>query len=924
MAGFPTSAESPVTPFRRTHVIFDADEQVALQSPIAYERTANQMARTSSSNRSNVSLKQGVGWRVSSYGDADTYLDERTVAQDNYLTVGSSLLVVASGATENMRVRKILNAEVTGIDSGSSAGLASTSAPFYRRLWKDTDDVSTLNLSTSGFNQPDTTDPSYVMDRIAESVNQYSAWSDFFYEFDAPGVSRNAVDAITTFYFPGPASETLLKTGSVSGGVTQTYNTGRGEYALKFYGTGIAILFERLTTGSPYTWISRTSFRYAANGAVFNAAHAIRISQTITPGFDGGQGGTITFRMGNANGSAKSFAPYIATLAAGVADVSQDQNMASMFVYKVPCASGTLPANHACNLRMDIRRDLRGVEFALGVPKYFETGTLTCDKFNPGGIPVRTGTDHPYTLAWRADIPSAGIGGTGAAVDLKLYSAITNAELAGVTVVNSTTKTYPVPATFTPLLYVVATLTSSDNRALSPTLKSYYVQRDAVLGNTGTTAVDFKTDSSGGHTMITRAAQSFQITGAERDVSHEMASVTGSDTLGTYLTLTTRSSISMGINTEYDPADSTKRLWLFDGYTTPADITPFPGGSEAHTGVNKVLPRPNGYMFHVPANGKWQRLKEANFTVLQRFMIYDNGNPWLVTDLVKAIFEWCGFDSTQYNIPTNPITFQSKGGDFAFTHAPVISLLEGLQQMLMEYLGWFLVWDRNAGTSGVWRVLNQVRAPYTNVAAFITKGPPQTDGSHRVVHNVKSYPLASTLGDGLTYTATAPTIFINRGTLKKSVYPPEGNALYVSTMHTGQGPDGASDATIATIVNPKSYNFDPANPTADPNHRDYLGRLVPIYYFIPSLVASGDQVGPALHRIARRIERFAMHAIDMRDFQAPIVPINNEYDNVAVRNLRYYDPVSIDGVQYIIRNVNPDYTKDTEQMQFIQAEKPNF
>lgn len=916
--------DAPVTPYRKTHIIFDADEQVTVQSPIAYERTANQMARTTAANRTNVSLKPGIGWRIRSYMDVPNFLDERTSAQDNYLTVGSGLLSVSSSAVEAMRIRKITNTDVVGIASGSSSDLAATSAPFYRRLWSDTDDVSTLGLSVSGFNQPDTTDPSYVMDRIAESVNQYQAYQSFFFEIDIPGTRRNITDSIASFYFPGPASETILKSGSIAASVTPTYNTGRGEYCLKLYGTGLCTLFERLTTGTPYTWIARSTFRYAQDGHVFNAAHAIAIDQSLIGGFDGGIGGSITFRMGNSEGYSVP-AAMVATYGTVVATAEQDQNLAHTFIYKVPNASGTPAASHACNLRVDIRRDLRGVEFALGVPKYFATGTLVCDHFSPGGIPVNTGgSDHPYTLQWRSDIPSVGIGGAGASIDLKLYSTITGLELPSPTVVDSNTKTYPVPTTFTPTLFIVATFTSSSNFALSPTLESYYVQRDAVLGNTGTTGFDFKTDSSGGNTLITKAIQSVMISGAERDPSQEMASIVGGDMLGDFTTLSTRSGISMGINTEHVSGDSTKRLWLFDGYTTPSEIIPVPGGSESHTGLKKVIPRPEAYLFNLRANGKWQRLREMNFTVLQRFLIYRDKSAWKVTDLIKAMFEWCGFDGTQYNVPDNPITLASKGGDMAFTHSPVISLLDGMQQMLTEYLGWFIVFDRNAGTSGVWRVLPQVTAPYTNVAAFITKGPPQMDGKSRIIHSVKSYPLASTLGDGLTYTATAPTIPIVGGTLKKSIIPPEGNALYVSTMHSGQAADKTNWATIATIVNPKSYNFDPLHPTADPTHRDYLGRMVPIYYFIPSLISTGEMVGPVLHRIARRIERYAMHAIDMRDFQAPIVPLNNEYDNTSFRNLRYYDPVSVDGVQYVIRNANPGYEKDADQRQMIQVEKPNF
>ncbi len=921
--GFKTSAESPITPNRRTHVIFDAPEKVTLQAAVSYERTANQMARTSASKRSNVSLKSGIGWRVSNYNDVPSFLDERTSAQDNYLTVGAGNLLVATGTQEAKRERKIVDADVIGIDTGASADLATTSAPYYRRLWADTDDVSTLGLSTAGFNQPDTTDPSYVMDRIAESTDQYSAWQSFFFEFDAPGTRRKISDAICSFYFPGPASETPLTSGTVIGSVAPTYVTGRGEYCLKFYGDGRAQLFERITTGTPYSWVSRTWFRYADASHVYNAAHAVAISSALVGGFDAGAGGAITIRMGNADGYTKS-AVVTATIGAMIPGAEQDPNLVHTYVYQVPNASGAPIASNACNLRVDIRRDLRGVEFALAIPKYFETGTLTCDKFNMGGHTTSTGADHPYTLQWRADIPSAGIGGTGAVVDLKLYSSITNAELPSPTSVDAFTKTYPVPAVFTPTLYVVATLTSSSNRALSPTLESYYVQRDAYIADTTTTTTDFKTDSSGGDTVPTRILDSFHIEGSDREVSQEMATITGADLLGTYQAIKTRSGISVGINTEYDAADSTKRLWLFEGYSTPSEITPIPGGSEDHPGARKIIPRPDAYLFSLRCNGKWQRLKEMNFVVLQRFLIYQDKSPWKVTDLIKALLENCGFASTEYDIPDDPIPLQSKGGDMAFTSSPVISLLDAMQQMLMEYLGWFLVFDRNIGTAGIWRALTQVRAPYTNVAAFVTSAPPQMDGSTRVIHNVNAYPLASTLGDGLTYTATAPTIFIAKGTLKRSVIPPEGNLLYVSTFHTGQGADNTNWATLATIVNPNSYDFDPLNPTADPNHRDYLGRLVPIYYFIPNLVAGSGLPGAALHRIARRIERFAMHAIDMADFQAPIVPLKNDYDATKVRNFRYYDPVSVDGVQYIIRNANPGYTKDVAQMQMIQVERPNF
>jgi hypothetical protein len=597
---------------------------------------------------------------------------------------------------------------------------------------------------------------------------------------------------------------------------------------------------------------------------------------------------------------------------------AQDHRSGETQVYKVPNASGTPVPSNACNLRVDVRRDLRGVEFCLGVPKYLTSGTLTCDKFKHGGLSITTGvsTDHPYVLQWDADIPTSGSGGTGAAVDLKLYSAVTNAELSTPVVVNSYTKNYPLPTNFEDMFYVVATLTSSTSRTKSPTLKSYKVYRDALWTNTTTTGTDFTTDSSGGSTVLTRIISEFRMSGAERDISHEMASISGADLLGTYTPLRTRSGIPVNVWTEYDPADATKKFYLFDGYINPTDTVPIPGN-----GFFKI-PAADAYTFDLQANGKWQRLKENNFTVNQQFYNEpDSKLPFRVTELVKTLLTQNGFDSTMYDIPDNPIRIA--GGDALFTTAPVTDVLTSLQDILYSYLGWFLVWDRNIGTSGKWRALPQVRAPYTNVAAFITGGPPQNDGSTRMTHNVKSYPLASTLADGFTYTATAPVIPISKGTIIDQVLPPEGNYLYVSTAHTGENPDGPQDPITQVAFNPKSFNFDPLNPTADTSSPDYLGRMVPIYYFIPSL--SGTAVNPKLQlqTITKRIYDFACHATFKRDFEAPIVPLTHESDANKVRNLRYYDPVTVDGVQYIIRNVNPRIEKDFAQMQMIQVEKPN-
>lgn len=909
------SIDGAATPNRKTHVVFDESQSVLVQSAFSLERTAKLICRGKTSSKTNVVYKPTVGLRVASYADDIWSSIERTDAQSGWLSKDLGTLSCAPGIEVGYRFRAITGSEVTGIDTGASGSLTTQGAPYHRRMWKDTDDVSTLNLSTVGFNQPDTSDSTYVMDRIIESKDQYQWQSEFVFCIDVVGVRQNNPDAIATFYFPGPASQ-------IKGSI------GRGEYALKLYGTGKAKLFERITTGSPYTWVERSRFQWATPGMVCGHHHLIKINSTKSIVEGGGAGGAITFNIGQWAQEPKTMMEFIGYAKSAImANSATDHNQ--LCVYKVPRYNSDAVASNPCAIRVDVRRDLRGVEVGVYVPQFRASGTFQDDPFK---VNVCAVGGPGFTLQWYADIPSVGIGGTGATVDLKLYDASTGSEVAGATVVNANTKTYNNPARYDSTtktllgdeLYVVATLTSSDNRALSPTVKSYKVYRDAYTASTGTTAYEFVTDSSGGNTAITKAVTGIQITGAERDISHEMAIIKGADLTGSYSTLKLRSGIPVNIYTEYDPLDATKKLYLFDGYVTPTDTAPIPGGKTLSSGPNKVLPAANAYTLDLHCVGKWKRLKELTFAVISQLWLAGDGQTWKVTDLVSAILLWAGFSSSQINIPDDPLKLYGQGGDSFFGFEPMANALDVIQRLLFEYLGWFLVWDRNVGTSGQWIALKQVRGPnYTNVAAFVTGAPPQVDGSKRIAHNVNSYPLANTLSDGKTYTSTAPTIFINKGTLKKKVIPPEGNLLYVSTVSAG-GSNGVSEHLTICRPNYKSYNFDPAHPTADPNHRDYLGRCVPIYYIVPSLGALGIDAPAALARLWRRIFDVACHAVDVWDAQVPIVPITNEYETGKKRILRHYDPVTIDGEQFIVRNFNPMYEKDSVQMAMIQFERPNF
>lgn len=921
------TTENAVTPYRKTHVLIDTPQNVIVQQAVSFERIGRAMGRNGPDKKVSSIYYNGIGWRLKSYLAGNGFLYEQTIAQDNIIP--SASLLLATGAAQINRNRIIANAEVTGIDTGASGSRASTSFPMIRRLWADTDDISTLALSTAAFNQPDSSGPMYVMDRCAETIAQFTNDREFAFQLDLGSTHVVTPDAVATFYFPGLASETKADTAG-------TYLTGRGEYALKLYGNGKAVLFERLITGSPYTWQTRTQFQWATSGAVFGKMHVIHIVQTPSRAQGGGAGGTICFKVGTMTASDGGFKgsfklPHVA---AEVLSWYVDQDSDQYIPYKVPRASGNVIASHACQLRVDIRRDLRATEFALCAAKFPVTATIQCDPFKLSNLSI--GTSAPFVLQWDCDIPSAGAGGAGAAVDIKLYSTLTNAELPSPTVIDANTKSYPVPAAtgvspyLTDQFYIIATLTPSSNLLLSPTLRSYKVYRDAIYSNTGSTEFEFKTDSSGGNTIVNKIINEIQITGAERDISHEMGSIKAVDVTGSYATLNIRTGMPISVWTEYDPADATKKLWLHDGYVNAHTVTPIPGQkvpASGGFGGTEAFPSATSHFLDIPTLGKWRRLQEFSFPLVAQCFQYGNGGRWTVTDFVTHVLLWAGFTPSEMDIPSSPIELYGKGGSPYFAFETFANGLSVIQTLLADFLGWFLVWDRNIGTAGKWRALPQVRkttAGFTNVAAFISTGPPQNDGSSRLVHNINSYPLASTLGDGLTYTATAPTIFINKGTLAKKIIPPEGNFLYASCIAQGST-TGVGQLLTVTIPNRLSYNFDPAVPTADPTHRDYMGRCIPIYYIVPSLVgSSGDDAGYALSRIARRIFDFACHAIEQQTFEAPFVALNNEYDNTNKRIFRHYDPVSVDGVQYLVRNCNPHYTKDVAQMAMYELEKPNF
>jgi hypothetical protein len=238
---------------------------------------------------------------------------------------------------------------------------------------------------------------------------------------------------------------------------------------------------------------------------------------------------------------------------------------------------------------------------------------------------------------------------------------------------------------------------------------------------------------------------------------------------------------------------------------------------------------------------------------------------------------------------------------------------------LEEYLGHFLVFDENSGDNGKWKLIAPSVAPYTPKAEFVFS----VDGIGPAHSRLTAEPPSDIAGRRIAY--------IKKGTFKSWVKPPEANVIIASGAFKTT-PTGVPEYLYQVVPNYKSADF--GNGLVDPTHPDYLGRIVPLYVMLPELASfplkidNGDIQHVALNWIGRRIYDVAAHAIKTVTFEAPLVLIEHE-ENVGTpvtkfRPLRYYDPVLVDGETFLIRNVNPTYTKDFHQMAVYECEAPRI
>lgn len=902
-----------VTPDRRTIVRFDVAITGRVEPSFGMIRKADQIKKGTFGYFKRVYYLKDVGIELEPYQARTHFQHERTEANAGVLTTSNGNMTTASGVLEVYANRppSELPHATTGQNASASAGSQDIFLQKKLVAGENLDDAHyVLSADQSTFPSPEPENDTYVMDRTALSTSNHEGTDSspietirpIFIRILVPGTSHKATSTIATNTFCGPAGGTV---GTI----------GLGQYAVKWGGDGLADLFEKYIVpgGDPavQAYVKRATFRYCEAHRTMSTAHRIQIRPVIYKTPREGKSGSIMFvseAAEDAQGSSGALTKYL-----------QETSLPTSYKYFAPYHKQPLPT-HAAPIRTDANRALRP-QIQVSYAVYPTTGEFRDDKFGMEFYPnenISGGVDlFPIRIEWYGVIP------TGCTLDAKLY----DGELTGDT---ETELVLQNSGTFTD----GGGSTTGGFREYKPVFgKRHYFVKGFLTGPGTKTPifVSYRVIRSGRAEVVAPGEftggtlREFTKIGADGDAQSETASLHISDLAAQLPILSRRGLVPVQVETQYDPADATKHAILFRGYVAKANARR--RGSKLKKGMDPpglagaaqlaVWPDPAWKDLSLTLVGEWRRIQNTLAPGLWSWANDPNsptGDPYKVTDAIVDCLHWCGYLDEDIDVPDNSLRlFLSKDlGDYQVEAGA--NLWDIIHHFARDYLGRWMAYDPCAGTSGrgMWRLLTPPIPPYNNLASFQTTGP----DANKLVAFLGSYPVATVSGQKV------PSAFIRKNSLDSFVRPPEANLVTVTS--TGQGLfENSPDQGTQTAANPRSYNFahlapgDPLLP--DPTDPDYLPWIEPLAILDNSL--STDE---ARRYVLRRIYDRVAHGSKVVTFEAPLLLVTDKNDakQTCPRPLRFYDPVTIDGNQFLVRSVHLAYRKDWIQMAVYECEIP--
>lgn len=877
MSSIPASHH--VTPNRVSHIRFDVPDQALVQPPFSMIRMGNEIARGPDSEISFVRYLQNIGWELEAYQVSLGFKHERSEAVAGNQLPSAGLMTVAASHVEVPLFAKPV--DLNGSDpSWYDANVVDSGDVFIqKRVGAGDSFEQRLSSDQSAF--PGSTDPNgdnVAMDRVAKGNNHNL--EPVIFSFIAPTSLASAPHKFAHFYFTGPAG---------SGNKWR----GKGQYEINFYGDGKCILKEkvRFDGESNDEWFPVHTFQYAPAYSVGGQAHRIEIRPVAMGILVYAPYGAICFDVKVDTQASYSAGPGL--MASGYTRKPGRTSQSTYILSRTATRkSSSPPAVEVAPTRVDIRRDKR-VPFQVTKLVYRTSGHLIDDPFSLDFWPT---AELDLTVALFGSIPS------GTSLTPRLFRVDNGTEI----IASSTTASSAVFHLPERVRHYKLRIDFAGTSDTTPILEGYQARMDGVIATID--PGEFEPEVVG---LNPGALMSVSITGAEADPSHESMSIVLDDLMASLPRVRKRGMMLAQLETEYDPEDPDKRCILFRGHLASNE-----NAHKGHGVEEGQFPDRDRKGFDLSFMGVWKRLSEALSTVRFDWHGPDPDAapdadgiqpPFKATYAIRTMFGWAGFDASMLNIPDLPTRLYPSTTNDLFIE-PLANLADYIFRIARDYLAMWITFDPNASTYGKWTLLGTPTAPYTNVAAFVTEGP---DG--KLAHVLDGYP------------TDPPTAFIAKGTFHSHTRPLEANRLVVTGTGILAGSPPELEKLTQVFYNLNSFNafnLDPDHPAyPDPEHPDYCTYDKPLYVVDPSL-----QTEEAVNLVGRRIFDVACLSTRIASFMAPLLLIDHETEVGKKRPLRFYDPVTItmfgETTQWLVRNVNPAYTKDSMQMATYELEAP--
>jgi len=897
MPGFGNTPEAAVTPGRKTHIVYDVDDNVIVEHGFGVIKSALDMA-LNTGNLVGTVYSSGLGIQLAE--------DVRAV-RTPFWGIGSDegVLTTADAFIPPGFVQRYLcrtKPEVGGAYGGTLLPPVSGIAFVKRKpATVGLDNAATFRLEAdqAAFPGPTVEGNDLVMDRVLVSKQAHAPNQPLAFLLTVYGDVNQKGLVIGTAYFSGPA------------GHTNDF-LGTGQYAAVVFDNGEIQLFERgralpVTEPPPvpaYTWKRRTTMKFPnpSSGANMNFLLLIRPRRQKDTR-------KIEFRLAEwAVDDVSGAAPQVealanaATAAAGLIKVND---------WVVPRLDQNPPASTPSAIRLDMPRPFRSM-FRVKRLKLRTSGFVRNVQFSI----TQGGFEWGQTLRieWYFDQQSA----TDVTMQLKGSSGSPIAADRSGTIATSGQagrwSEYDFPPGYVPTFWL-ADFNLLGDGLNSPTLLSMRAVKAASFDTYEGRNVE------GG--SLRKGSLSIMDGGSDPSLCNAGWKV--SDTRRQLDLLRESISFPVRIETEYDPEDPAKRVILHRGYIEDADANRRRRRDNA--GMSKLgtaHPFPVAYDYDVKSIGRWLRIQETRDTSMFSFMQDPNagiGVPYKITDAIKILLRRCGFSADMVDIPDSDVRlFPVLGADEnMYVIRPLSDLGQAIEYLSRDYLGAALVDDENGGDYGKWKLIFPPKAPYTNVAYFTTERQPEGKAFTLGAYAAREIE-EGTIRDIEHTASTAVTIPIIG--LRDRIKRPVANKLIVTGV--GYLESTPIHQLTLSMVNPDSYRHHPDSTAAPgPDNPDWLGREVPLWYIDPML-----QTEAAVAFVGARLYPILCKGYKLFRVHAPLAFIDHEEGGGKKRKLRFGDPCVINdgGVEWqcVVRSCSPDLGNDSNQMATYEIQQVRF